>query len=791
MDPFLLTIGALGTVFLVSGVALLVMYILRQRKIESLNLKLLLITVPRPEEKEGSNQLDAIASTEQLMVALAGISRSFVFEVVVQNAGEEILFYLAVPRSQLTSAKTQIEGLFPRAEVTEISDYTIFHPDGGSAAAHLTLTENEALPLRTYKEAGVDTFAAIVNTLSHLRESGDGATIQLVVTPTDNSIKKTLAKMVEQLKQGNSFSSLVKKGNLSLEVVAKALMSDKSSTKKDKSENKIVDEEAVKALSLKMAKPLFKVNIRVITASDTTAVAEDLLLAIAGQFNQFASPYRNNFKLVKARRPKKLLYQYIFREFDPSQAFTLNAEELASIFHLPTATTAGPRISWLNTKEAPPPPNLPRTGTLIAESIFRGETKPVYLSDADRRRHLYLIGQTGTGKSLSMLNMINQDLLNDKGLCLIDPHGDLVDAVLERVPKSRIDDVIVFNPGDLARPLGLNMLEYNFDRPEEKTFIVNEIQSIFNQLFDKETMGPMFEQYMRNALLLLMEDANPAKGGESATLMEVSRLFTDTEFRNRKLARITNPSVIDFWTKEAVKTSGEQGLANMTPYITSKFGNFVANDYMRPIIGQPQSAFNFRTVMDEGKILLVNLAKGKIGDINSGLLGMIITGRLLLAALSRSDIPETERRDFNLYIDEFQNYTTDSISTILSEARKYRLNLTIAHQFIAQLKDNIRESVFGNVGSIISFRVGTPDTEVLLKQFGSVFTSHDLVNNENRHGFARILINGEPSIPFSIQVPLPKLGSVEVKDKLKELSRLTYGRDLTRIEGDILTRLRS
>ncbi len=778
MDPFLFTVGALGVVFLLSGIALLAIYLIRQRKIESLNLKLLLIEIPRPEKPEGGNPLDLIAATEQLLSSLAGVSRSFVLEVVVQNVGEAILFYLAVPRSQLANAKTQIEGLFPRAEVTEISDYTIFHPDGGSAAAYLTLTEPESLPLRSYKEAGVDTFAPIINTLSHLRESGDGATIQLVVSPAGSETKKSFAKLVEKLRQGESWASLTRKS------VLPKLPQDKSKSKSDKPI--IVDEEAAKAINLKLAKPLFKVNVRVVTASETAAAADDLLLAIAGQFNQFAAPYRNNFKLVKPRRLKKLMYQYIFREFDPAQALILNTEEIASIFHLPTITSDVPRISWLNTKEAPPPPDLPTQGTLVAESIFRGKSRPVYLSDADRRRHLYLIGQTGTGKSLTMLNMAIQDLANDKGFCLIDPHGDLVDAVLERVPKSRLDDVIIFNPGDLSRPLGLNMLEYNFDRPEEKTFIVNEIQSIFNQLFDKETMGPMFEQYMRNALLLLMEDART----EPATLMEVSRIFTDAEFRNRKLARITNPSVLDFWTKEAVKTTGEQGLANMTPYITSKFGNFVANDYMRPIIGQPRGAFNFRTVMDEGKILLVNLAKGKIGDINSGLLGMIITGRLLLAALSRADIPESERRDFNLYIDEFQNYTTDSISTILSEARKYRLNLTIAHQFIAQLKDNIREAVFGNVGSIIAFRVGTPDTEVLLKQFGSVFTSHDLVNSENRHGFARVLINGEPSTPFSIRVPLPRPGSPEVKDKLKELSRLTYGRDLPSIERDILTRLR-
>jgi hypothetical protein len=330
------------------------------------------------------------------------------------------------------------------------------------------------------------------------------------------------------------------------------------------------------------------------------------------------------------------------------------------------------------------------------------------------------------------------------------------------------------------------MLEYDFNRPEEKTFIVNEIQSIFNRLFLAETMGPMFEQYMRNALLLLMEDAR----AEAATLIEVPRIFTDEEFRKKKLARIKNPVVIDFWTKEAVKVGGEASLANMAPYITSKFNNFIANDYMRPIIGQPKSAFNFRQIMDEGKILLVNLSKGRIGDINADLLGMIFTGKFLMAALSRTDMPQEKRRDFNLYIDEFQNFTTDSISTILSEARKYRLNLTIAHQFIAQLTEKIRDAVFGNVGSIIAFRVGPQDAEFLVKQFEPVFGTGDLVNIDNFNAYVKILINNTTTRPFNIRIlPHPTPSQTRIQE-LKEKSFAAHGKDRAVVEQDILLRLR-
>lgn len=277
---------------------------------------------------------------------------------------------------------------------------------------------------------------------------------------------------------------------------------------------------------------------------------------------------------------------------------------------------------------------------------------------------------------------------------------------------------------------------------------------------------------------------------EPATLMEVARIFTDADFRERKLARITNPVVIDFWRKEAVKVGGEASLANMTPYITSKFSNFTSNDYLRPIIGQPKSAFNFRKIMDEKKILLVNLSKGRIGDLNANLLGMIITGKILMAALSRADSPEDERHDFNLYIDEFQNFTTDSIATILSEARKYGLNLTMAHQFIAQLTEKIRDAVFGNVGNIISYRVGAQDAEFLVKQFEPVFSENDLLNIDNFRAYVKILINGATAKPFNIHVFPAKTGEKELAGQIAEISRLKYGRDRQEVEEEILKRLR-
>ncbi len=779
-------------VILVMAIAY-VYYKSRRRGMDSLNLVLLLIKIPRAkqedEEKTDGGVLSQINLSEQLFSAVSAIEKPVAFEISVNHSDEQIYFYTAVPRENADFIARQIQGFFPTAVVEEVEDYNIFGQNSAAAGAYLSLGESFMLPIRSYKEAEVDTFSPIISTLSKLAEVGEGASIQIVMRPAGSSIKKFIVSAIEKLKKGEKLKDVLKMGTLAniAKEFKKSILEDNK--KKDEiGSPKIIDDEAVKALQLKTSKQLFSVNVRAIASAPTKDRAEDILLSMVGSFSQFTAPMRNQLKVIKvnSKQLKKLLYDFSFREYDVDNRIVLNAEELASIFHLPTKTTDVPRVKWLRSKEAPPPENLPKEGTTVGESIFRGDKRLVKITDDDRRRHLYIIGQTGTGKSVLMLNQMIQDIRGGKGVCLIDPHGELVDMVLERVPKERINDVIVFDPGDIARPVGLNMLEYNFSNPQEKTFIVNEIQAIFNRLFSKESMGPIFEQYMRNTLLLLMEDAK----NEPATMMEVPRVFIDDEYRERKLARINSPTVIDFWEKEAAKMTGEHSLANMAAYITSKFDNFIANDYMRPIIGQTKSAFNFRKVMDEGKILLVNLSKGKIGDINSDLLGMIFTGKILMSALSRVDQDPSKRKDFFLYIDEFHNYTTDSIAVILSEARKYRLNLTLAHQFIEQLEDDIRDSVFGNVGSLVSFRVGVTDSEFLVKQFEPEFSANDLISMENRCCAAKLLINGVPSRPFNMKTLNFEPGNTVVRDKLKELSRLTYGRELDDVEKEIFARLR-
>ncbi|MBI5147639.1 MAG: TraM recognition domain-containing protein [Parcubacteria group bacterium] len=767
--------------------AILAIYLRKKRSFRSLNLRLLLITLPKISEDEGKEPKDPkneINLSEQLFSALTSINQPFVFEAAVHNVGELIHFYLAAPEKSLNFAMGQIQGLWPNAQVNRVDDFNIFNANGSSVGAYLTLKQNFALPIRTYQEANVDTFAPVISHLSQLKEIGEGAALQVVVAPAKEWAKKSVLSALTELKKGKKLKDILQSKLITFKDITSALSSEKKSEEKGP---KIIDEEAVKAFGQKVAKPLFSVNVRLIASAAAQFEAESILESLAGAFAQFSAPLRNEIKIVKPRNLKKLFFNYSFREPD-ANAMILNSEELAGLFHLPISGSTIPRVKWLRTKEAPPPQELSAEGSILGESVFRGEKRVIRLSDNDRRRHLYVIGQTGVGKSVMIENLAIEDIKRGKGICFIDPHGDAIEKILSVIPKERVDDVVVFDPGDIWRPLGLNMLEYDFDKPEQKTFVINEMVGIFDRLYDlKATGGPMFEQYLRGALLLLMEDAP----NEPATLVEVPRVFFDADFRNRKLARIKNPVVVDFWEKEATKTGGEAALQNMTPYITSKFNTFIANDYVRPIIGQTKSAFNFRQIMDEGKIFLVNLSKGRIGDLNANLLGMIIVGKLLMAALSRVDIEQEKRRDFSLFMDEFQNISTDSIATILSEARKYRLNLVIAHQFIAQLAEKIRDAVFGNVGSMAAFRVGAEDADFLVKYFAPVFTRSDFVNIENFNAYAKILVNNQPAAPFNIHTFPPQAGSAELRDKLKELSRLMYGRDRQDVEDEILIRLRA
>ncbi len=758
---------------------------MRRKLLEGLQLQLFLVRMPI-RKQEGKEVRQEINITEQLLNALASFNKPIVFEIAVPYVGEEIHFYIAAHRSLSDAIVRNVQSLWDDAEIRPVEDFNVFNYHGVATGAWVRQKERFILPVRTYQDMVSDTFLPIVGSLSEVNEVGEGAAIQYVVHPAPIESKKRVQSALRVLKKGWKLKDILAHPlSISTGDVLQAL-SGKGGGKKPA--DATIDEQAVKALERKLSKPLYEVNVRLVASAPSQHQADALLESMTSGFAQFGSPDQNEFRLVKPRIAKDFIHQFSFREFKEDQGMVLNSEELASIFHFPTPFTTIPKIKYLKSREAAPPAELPPEGIVVGESWFRGHKRIVRMAENDRRRHFYMIGQTGTGKSNLLTTMAIQDVREGRGVALIDPHGDLVNDVLSLVPDERADDVIVFDPGDIEHPLGMNMIEHDRTRPEQKTFIVNEMVGIFDKLYDlRTTGGPMFEQYMRNALLLLMEDS----ANEPATLMEIARIFTDSKFRDRKLARITNPTVIDFWQREATKAGGEAALTNMTPYITSKFNAFTANDYMRVIIGQERSAFNFREVMDEGKILLVNLSKGKVGDLNANLLGMIIVGKILMAALGRVDIDQEKRKDFFLYIDEFQNFTTDSIATILSEARKYRLSLVIAHQFIAQLSERIRDAVFGNVGSTAAFRIGAPDADFLEKQFAPVFKAEDMMNIDNYNAYLKLLINGEATRSFNIKTIQAPAGDVSRADELREHSRSKYGRSREEVEREILKRLRS
>lgn len=775
----------------------------------SMNMDLEIIRVAQESQRnvEQSNDPDAwkeeIGAMEQLLATLGhmrsprSIWKSLLYgkpqitlEIAKPAENEEIFFYLAVPKRFRENVEKQVTSYFPNASIDKAQDYTIFSPGSATAMSILTLKETHALPIKTYEMMEVDPLNEISNAFSNLKNTHEGACIQIMLTKAPAGWGSKGRQIAHKMQQGKRLKDVYtptaagKIGKFVGGVVDTARSRPDADHARERNAIQLTPEEqeAIKAIENKSTKPAFSVNIRLIASAQSQERAENILGHLENAFSQFEYRNINYFQVRKRTQKKVIAYRYIFRLYNKKNAPILNAEEIASIFHFPISTTETPKIKWLKSGAAPPPINVPTEGLVLGYNEYRGAKTDIRLTDGDRRRHLYTIGQTGAGKSTFLQELAKQDVKNGKGICFIDPHGDAIEDIMAAVPKERAEDVVYFDPSDMERPFGLNMLE--FDRPEEKTFVVNEMINIFDKLYDlKSTGGPMFEQYMRNAMLLIMED--PETG---STLMEIPKVLADEDFRRMKLSKCKNPVIKDFWENEAEKAGGEAALANMVPYITSKLTSFLSNDMMRPIISQQKSTLDFREAMDSGKIVFINLSKGRIGELNSYLLGMVIVGKILMAALSRVDIAEDDRRDFYLYIDEFQNVTTDSIAQILSEARKYHLNLIIAHQFIGQLSEEISKAVFGNVGSIAAFRVGPEDAEFLEKQFEPVFTANDLVNVDNYQCFMRLLMNNETVKPFSMKTTPPTEGNAEISKHLKELSRLKYGRDAQVVAQEIMTR---
>ena len=774
---------------------------------KSLHMTLFEITLPPPMDEADKSKgfKEFIGAMEQFYAGMQSISEGksnakeiyFTLEVALGNQSDEVVVYAGIPNKHLSLFEKQILAFYHNAKIREVTDdYNIFNEKGGSAGAYGAFSQREVMPIKTYDNIDHDPMNTILNVFSKLKTKGEGAAIQLVVAPAGNKFINEFHMILDDVKSGMSVkhaSDNFYKFHKAFLSVGKELLFGVKEKKGEKDEKytpgrKAVDEGATEKIGNKMKSTIMKANIRVIASGESIERAEAILTEIESSFNQFSEAASQSFVFEKAQGSilKKLFHDFSYRSFSPDKVLPMNLKELASVFHFPIGIGSQPQLKEAKAGIAPAPLEMGTAGIVLGVNSYRGKDTEIHMAREDRMRHFYCIGQTGTGKTNIMLNMITQDIKNGDGCCYIDPHGTDIQTILSRIPKERIDDVIYFDPAYTARPIGLNMLEYDPKYPEQKTFVVNEMMGIFNKLFDmKVGGGAMFEQYFRNSAFLVMED--PESG---STLLEITRVLADKQFRDLKLARCQNPIIKQFWVS-AEQTTGDQSLANFVPYISSKFDNFISNDIMRPVVLQQNSVFNFRKIMDEKKILLVNLSKGRLGDINANLIGLVLVGKIQMAALSRVDMFGKPMNDFYLYIDEFQNVTTDSIASILSEARKYRLSLNIAHQYITQLEENIKNAVFGNVGSMAVFRVGTEDASFLEPKFKPQFTAQDITKLDNYNAYMSMLVNGQPTKPFNLKTLAPEKGTVGIVDSLKELSYIKYGRDRAEVEAEIMGRYKS
>ena len=765
---FLLLIGLIA----VAGYGLWTIGVLwykwRKREKTSLDSVLLQVALPRDNEIK-------IDAAEQMFASLANISKGSRFKPrqhisfeIVGKPGD-IRFYVHVPNKLRDLVEKQINGIYPDADIVVVdendpkqkgvvgNEYNIFSEDGKVAFASLSLKKNSYEPIKVYKDMSVDSMSLLTAILGKM-QNGEGAAIQILLSPAGDKWKKAGRKHIGEVKKNESNPE-------------KATYS--------------TDPKELEAIENKLGKPGFEVVVRVVVSSSTKEAAQGHLDNIISALNTFNGI--NSFSKSKLRFKGLFMKDFIYRYW-PLRGLTnvMTSEELASIYHFPnkSITTAG--IYWLNSKRAPAPANIATEGLYIGKSTFRGMTKPVYIGPGDRQRHMYIIGKTGTGKSEFLKDMILQDIRNGEGLCVIDPHGDLVEGILPLVPPERAEDVIVFDPSDTQRPMGINIMEAYTE--DQKHYMVSSIIGLFYKLYDPNNtgiVGPRLEHGIRNAMLTVM--AEPG-----STFIEVQRALTDTAFVQAILPKVTDPIVRRYWTDQIAQTN-DFHKSEVLDYIVSKFGRFITNKLMRNIIGQSKSSFDFRKIMDDRKVLLVNLSKGKIGEENSNFLGLILVPKILVAAMSRQDIPQDQRKDFFLYVDEFQNFATPDFAVILSEARKYRLNLIVANQFTGQMQEEVKNAVFGNVGTIASFRVGVQDANYLQHEFQPTFNEADLINIDRFNAYVRTLVNGEPVPPFSVDLTRDMtaekaMENQRVAELIKELSRLKYAKDIKQVEAEIQTR---
>lgn len=724
--------------------------------------------------------------TKGLKTRLYG-QRHFSLEIIAKDGF--IKYYAIVPAVLTETVKQAVQSAYPTARLEERREENIFKGGAGIdavAGAELTLNKEYYLPIATYEDSKRDAQMAILNALSGVGNN-EGAAVQILFRPAQKNWSERGKQYIENMQKGRTNKTIGSGfGDFAMDLIRAPWEVPGEHEKSEHETITNIKQDEITAITNKMRFPAFETLIRIIASSENKPRSEAIVGGIVSAFSQFNSPELNGFKVNTFKDAKKLAIDYTFRFFPLKNHSTiLNSIELASIFHLPEQNAIpNSQVERQLTKQVDGPARLATEGLFLGTNQFRGTDKAIYLQEKDRRRHMYVIGQTGMGKSVFLENLAFQDMCDGHGFAFIDPHGDAVEALLQRVPEERIDDVIYFDPADIEHPVGMNMFEYATQ--DQKDFIVQEGISMLQSLFDPNNQGffgPRGQHMFRNAALLLMSD--PA----GATFIDIPQCFTDPEFVKSKLKYVTDKAVYDYWTKEFPASQKSNDAGEVITWFSSKWGPFISNTIMRNTLGQVKSGFNIREIMDNKKIFLVNLSKGRLGDINANLLGMIFVMKFQQAAMSRQDIPEDQRQDFCLYVDEFQNFATDSFESILSEARKYRLNLIVANQFMTQLTEKIREALLGNVGTIICGRIGVTDADLMVKAFTPTFTAEDLTKTPNFSAVAKVMMFDMPSAPFTMKLPAP-MGepNEELMDSLKAYSATKFGRTRAEVEKEIQDR---
>jgi hypothetical protein len=750
---------------------------------------LLVLEIPRANEKKE-------LAAEQMFASLHGILRPkkelrlegrlqehISFEIAA--IGKRIRFYVWVPKHLQNFLEGQIYAQYPTVQIYELSeDYA--DREIKQNVVHITelsLRENEVLPIKTFQNFEVDPLAAITATLAKLEQDDEELWIQILTRPIDDSWHRRASKFVQRVKSGGGKFASSEWGIFSyLGQLFAALWRPPEDTGKSSTiEVSERDKSRITAVEEKSKKLGYEVKVRIAYLGPDRTTARLRMQAMVGTFKQFNTTNLNGFAQTMSSFKADKLAEYRARFF-LGHGSILNIEELASLYHLPHTNVETPNIVWATAKTAEPPSNLPAINTQAEGEIspfgttnFRGSNTQFGMRRSDRGRHLYVIGQTGVGKSGLLELLTLSDIFHDQGFGVIDPHGDYANNVMRYVPAHRIKDVVYFNPADREYPIGFNPLEVT--DPNLKNHISSELVGVLKRMFD--SWGPRLEYILRYTILALLDYPN-------STMLDITRMLTEKDFRADVVRKVQDPVVRNFWINE-FGSWNEKFMTEAVAPVLNKVGAFTANPLIRNIIGQPKSRFNIREIMDEGKILIVNLSRGLVGEDNAAILGAMMVTKIQLAAMSRADMELTKRRPFYLYVDEFQNFATDSFAVILSEARKYGLNLTVANQFISQMEPSVKDAVFGNVGSVISFRVGAEDAFSLQKYFEPQFDSQDLIQLHNRHFVASLSIGGEKTPAFSATTlnipPVQQDNSVEIIENSRAIYALSRSEVAANIEA--------